>query len=70
MPEFTKNQRGEVVRVVREEFKGTDLVNIRVWFPGDDGELRPTKTGLTIRGDQIGLLIDALEQVRGEGGRG
>ena len=67
MREFQKNGRGEVVRITREEYKGADLVNIRVWFTADDGELRPSKNGLTIRGDQITQMIEALQAVKAEG---
>ena len=67
MRQFEKNARGEVVRITREEYKGADLVNIRVWFTADDGELRPSKNGLTIRGDQIPQMIEALLGVQDEG---
>ena len=67
MREFQKNGRGEVVRITREEYKGADLVNIRVWFTASDGELRPSKNGLTIRGDQIPQMIEALLGVQDEG---
>ena len=67
MRQFEKNARGEVVRITREEYKGADLVNIRVWFTADNGELRPSKNGLTIRGDQIPQMIEALLGVQDEG---
>ena len=67
MREFQKNDRGEMVRIVREDYKGTDLVNIRVWYRTDNGEMRPSKTGITIKGDQIDQLIEALQAVKAEG---
>ena len=67
MREFQKNDRGEVVRITREEYKGADLVNIRVWFTAENGELRPSKNGLTIRGAQIPQMIEALLGVQDEG---
>ena len=67
MRQFEKNARGEVVRITREEYKGADLVNIRVWFTASDGELRPSKNGLTIRADQIPQMIEALLGVQDEG---
>ena len=67
MREFKKNDRGEVVRIVREDYKGADLVNIRVWYRADNGEMRPSKTGITIKGDQIDQLIEALQAVKAEG---
>lgn len=67
MREFKKNDRGEVVRIVREDYKGADLVNIRVWYRADNGEMRPSKTGITINGGQIDQLIEALQAVKAEG---
>ena len=67
MREFKKNDRGEVVRIVREDYKGADLVNIRVWYRADSGEMRPSKTGITINGGQIDQLIEALQVVKAEG---
>ena len=67
MREFKKNDRGEVVRIVREDYRGTDLVNIRVWYRADNGEMRPSKTGITINGNQIDQLIEALQAVKAEG---
>ena len=67
MREFQKNGRGEVVRITREEYKGADLINIRVWFTASDGELRPSKTGIAINGSQIDQLIEALQAVKAEG---
>ena len=67
MREFQKNDRGEVVRIVREDYRGTDLVNIRVWYRADNGEMRPSKTGITINGNQIDQLIEARQAVKAEG---
>ena len=67
MREFQKNDRGEMVRIVREDYRGTDLVNIRVWYRADNGEMRPSKTGITINGNQIDQLIEALQAVKAEG---
>ena len=67
MREFKKNDRGEVLRIVREDYKGADLVNIRVWYRADNGEMRPSKTGIAINGSQIDQLIEALQAVKAEG---
>ena len=67
MREFKKNDRGEVVRIVREDYKGADLVNIRVWYRADNGEMRPSKAGIAINGWQIDQLIEALQAVKAEG---
>ena len=66
MREFQKNDRGEMVRIVREDYRGTDLVNIRVWYRADNGEMRPSKAGIAINGGQIDQLIEALQAVKAE----
>lgn len=58
---FRKNANEEV-RVSLDDFKGHRLVNIRVWFAGDDGEMRPGKQGLAIRLEQLPQLRDALTE--------
>ena len=67
MREFQKNDRGEMVRIVREDYKGTDLVNVRVWYRADNGEMRPSKAGIAINGSQIDQLIEALQAVKAQG---
>lgn len=40
--------KGEVIRVEVSEFKGKNLLNLRVWYTDEAGELKPTKKGITI----------------------
>ena len=61
---FRKNA-SEEVRVSIDQYHGHELVNIRVWFTGDDSVMRPGKQVVAIR---LGLLPDslaALHQVEG-----
>ena len=64
---FHRNRLRIVIDIDREDYKGTDLVNIRVWYRADNGEMRPSKTGITINGGQIDQLIEALQAVKAEG---
>lgn len=59
MKAIRKNAREEI-RVGRAEYKGYDLVNVRVWFKADDGSMRPGKDGLSFRTALIDEVIDAL----------
>lgn len=66
-----KNSR-EVLRIQLTEFKGYELVNLRIWYRPDDGdELRPGNKGFTLRVEKLLELragIDqAIEQARREG---
>jgi hypothetical protein len=57
---------GEEIKVQLTEFKGHDLLDLRVWTkPGSKegtAEGRPTKKGLTVRPDIIQELIEALTE--------
>ena len=53
------------------EFKGKSYADIRVYYEDDDGELKPTKKGITIALDRFSefkLHLEALEEfLRAEG---
>lgn len=55
----------EEIRVERSEFKGHDLVQMRVWYQPGIGEQRPGNKGLAVKADKVPQLIDALSQVAG-----
>lgn len=57
-----KNSREEV-RVSLDEFKGMQLLNIRVWFAGDDGQMRPGKQGVAVRLELAPELMQAIREV-------
>ncbi|HUI12551.1 MAG TPA: transcriptional coactivator p15/PC4 family protein [Xanthobacteraceae bacterium] len=46
--EFWANRRGEAVRVQIRNYQGRNLIDLRKFFTGKDGRLRPTKKGLTL----------------------
>jgi Transcriptional Coactivator p15 (PC4) len=42
--EWWKNRRGESIRLlVLNRFEGRNIFDLRTWFPGDDGRLKPGK---------------------------
>lgn len=59
--EWPKNDR-ENVRVSLDEFNGHRIVSARLWFKGDDGNMRPGKTGLAIGVRHLPALAKALNQ--------
>ena len=59
MQVISKNTREEL-RILREPYKGHDLMHIRVWVANDDGEMIPTKKGISIQIALVGHLIEAL----------
>jgi len=61
--EFDKNS-GEKLRVSLGSYRGHDLVNLRVWFRGEDDQWHPTRKGVAISTELLPDLIDALEKAR------
>lgn len=55
-----KNAREEL-RVTLENFKGHDILSLRVWFDAGEGEMRPGKQGLALR---VELMPDLMEALR------
>jgi Transcriptional Coactivator p15 (PC4) len=56
--------KGEIMRVSVENFKGRLLVHVRNWRHGANGELYPTPKGATITIDKLPRLLRALRSVR------
>lgn len=55
-----KNAREEL-SVTIDTFRGYELLNLRIWFEGDDGSMRPSKKGVAVRMDLLPELREALE---------
>ncbi|MEM8802899.1 MAG: transcriptional coactivator p15/PC4 family protein [Pseudomonadota bacterium] len=66
---INKNSR-EQIRVSLDDFRGHQLVNMRVWYDAGEGEMRPGKQGLALRSELLPHLINALEQLAGGKSRG
>jgi len=60
MTDITKNSR-ETIRITRGEFKGHDMVNVRVFYDAGEGDLKPGKQGVAFR---AALLPDFIEVLR------
>lgn len=59
-----KNKLEEVV-VALDEFRGTSLLDIRVWADFDgEGERRPTKKGIAVKVEKLPEIIAVLEKAR------
>ena len=57
---FEKNSFEEV-RISLTNFKGKDLIDLRVYYRPDDGEeMRPTKKGITISLEKFSELKNAI----------
>jgi len=56
-----KNAR-ENIEVNLNEFKGTEFVDIRVWFNNEEGEWFPSKRGVSIKANDVPELISILKK--------
>jgi transcriptional coactivator p15 (PC4) len=58
-------RRGEndVLRVTRKTYEGKPFTDVRVYYRADDGELRPTKKGCSIRDRELPQVLTALQRV-------
>ena len=58
----------ELVVIRLSEFKGCDLIDIRIWMkpedPREEAELKPTKKGVSLGIDAIPELIQALQKAQ------
>ena len=57
-----KNSRESLV-INQSEFKGVKLVDVRVFYKDEAGDLKPTKKGVSVRLEQLDALIKALSTV-------
>lgn len=57
---FWRNRKGEAVIVQLREFEGHAIVDARVNFTDHEGQLRPTKKGLSIAVRRLPELAAAL----------
>jgi hypothetical protein len=59
--EIDKNTK-EKIRVSIDEFRGHKFISVRVYFEDDKGQWLPTKKGITLNGETIDPVIEALQK--------
>lgn len=57
---FWRNQARECVVTTLEDFKGTPVINVRIWYTGRDGVLRPGKQGICLSVRCLPALSSAM----------
>lgn len=55
-----QKDNGDTIRVELSEYEGHKFLQIRIWFTNDDGELKPTKKGVSIPLNKIKDISEAL----------
>jgi hypothetical protein len=52
----------EILRIERKQYRGKDVVDMRVWAIGDQpGTEVPTKKGVTVRPELVPEIVKALQ---------
>ncbi len=62
-----QRNNNEIIRIEVSEFKGHELINIRIWYraidPGGDVVFKPTQKGVTLNIAEYGELKDGIEKI-------
>lgn len=61
-----KRNANEIIRIEVSEFKGRDLINIRIWYQaiaGGDVVFKPTQKGVTLNIAEFEELKDGIEKL-------
>ncbi len=61
-------ERSETEKLIVEssEYKGMDLVSLRIYFLSKEEEWLPTKKGVTFRREQLDEVLGFLTQIKAE----
>ncbi len=54
----------ERIRIQRSEYKGHELIDIRVYYEAENGEWKPSPKGITFKVELLEDIIEALESER------
>lgn len=66
MKRFELNRSAAEKLIIEEsEYKGHDLVSLRIYFLSDDESWLPTKKGVTFKREQLDDVLNALKQIKG-----
>ena len=61
-----KRSRGEVARLVAQEYKGQYVLHLRIYYPDEQGDLKPSSKGVTIPPAELKPLRKALRKAEKE----
>lgn len=57
-----RGERGEL-RLSRSRYQGHTFTKFHLWYPTENGELRPGRQVVTIRDGELRQVIDALQRI-------
>lgn len=67
--DIPKNNR-EIIRIERQEYRGHDLINLRVWYDDGEGNYKPGKQGVAFQAALIPQVLDAFSALVSAGDKG
>ncbi len=59
-----KKNAVDTIKCSLKEYQGHEFIDLRTFYEDDNGELKPTKKGITFSPDKIKDVIDLLEQAQ------
>ena len=63
-----KKNNNEIIRIEVSEFKGRELINIRIWYQSIDGKgdvvYKPTQKGIALNLSEYDELRDGIEKLK------
>jgi hypothetical protein len=65
--EWSKNGRGEVIRVTLDEYRKSKVIDCRTWWQDADGMMQPGK-GMTVAVKHLPQLATALAEAERRAG--
>ncbi|MBB5501547.1 transcriptional coactivator p15/PC4 family protein [Paraburkholderia sp. MM5384-R2] len=57
--DLQKNAR-ERLRIMHKVFKGKEYIDLRVWYADENGDYQPSRSGVSIRPDQLAEVVRGL----------
>ena len=60
--EEVEKNANEVIRIALTEYRGHELLDVRVYYRDDEGDYKPCRKGVSLRVDMIDDLHAAIEK--------
>jgi len=60
--DIERNEK-EIIRVEVSEFKGKELINLRIWYYHQEGEYRPSPKGVALDISKYAQLKEAVDKI-------
>lgn len=60
--DIDRNEK-EIIRIEVSEFKGKELINLRIWYYHQEGEYRPTQKGVALDISKYEQLKEAVDKI-------